>query len=183
MRLRNIHDSFTLIEVVIVIVILGILVITSFPNISVFNSIKFSSAGKKVLSELRYAQSIAMSRNCYVAAQFIPSANRYSFYYCNAVDPVDCFPVSALNWPFLSDPLSGGNMTTEYSSGDYRGINLAVSNFASTDMLIFASNGTPLDGTGTALVSNGVVRLEYDQGSIVFNVVPKTGKVYADEAF
>ena len=178
MRLR----SFTFIEMVIVIVIIAILTIMAFPRIDVFRLLKFQGAGKKVLSDIRYAQSFAVLNHAYAGIQFLQGSNAYWLYSCvNS----SCIPVTVGNWPVLQDPLSHANMGVNYTNDpQYKDIAIASANFGSGNMLIFNTDGVPVDMVSNAVLSsNGNVVLRYYGDTISVNVATKTGKVYESQSF
>jgi len=183
MRYYHPRRSFTLIELIIVMVIVGILVAVSIPNISVFSLIKFSSAGKKVLADIRYAQSMALSRHSYTALQFVNNTEKYNGYICTAAN---CVPMSSYvsNWAVLADPLSGGQAGVSFASdSQYRGVDVYNAAVGNGNSVIFDPTGSPLDMDGSSLTSNGLITLRYAGEEIVFNITPRTGKVYAQQSF
>jgi len=164
-----------------VIVLIAILMIMAFPRIDVFRLLKFQGAGKKVLSDIRYAQSFAVLNHANTVIQFLPGTNVYSAYFCNNAP---CMPVSA-NWPFLQDPLSRTNMVVNYANDpQYKGVAIASAVFGTSNMLVFNTDGVPVDwSSGNALASNGTVVLRYSGESINVNVAAKSGKVYESQSF
>jgi Tfp pilus assembly protein FimT len=176
--------AFTLIEAILVIIIIGILTVVSLPNISVFNVLKFSGAGKKILADIRYAQSTALNRHNYTALQFIAASETYSGSFCNAANQANCFPITSANWAFLADPLTRVNMAMDFrTDSQYRGININSTFFGGADILVFDTNGMPRNATGAELSTNGVLVVGHKGETITFQVVPKTGKVYFDQSF
>ncbi|MDD5730025.1 MAG: MerR family transcriptional regulator, partial [Candidatus Omnitrophica bacterium] len=70
--------AFTLIELVMVMVILGILAVLSVPRIESFNSIKLKAAAIKTGSDIRYVQQFSVSRHASSRITFnIEPANYY----------------------------------------------------------------------------------------------------------
>jgi Tfp pilus assembly protein FimT len=172
-----------MVEMVIVVVIIGILTIMAFPRVDIFHVLKFQAAGKKVLSDIRYAQSVAVLNHAYTGIQFWPGSNLYYANFCDA----GCIPFSAANWPPLKDPLSGNNLNlgvNYVTDSQYRGIVIASSNFGSTIMLVFNPDGAPIDAnSNSALSANGTIVLKYSGETINVNVAAKSGKVYVSKSF
>ena len=171
--------SFTMVELVIVVVIIGILGVMAFPRVDIFRVLKFQAAGKKVLSDIRYAQSVAVLNHLYTGIQFSPGSNVYAAYFSNNAPPVNS------NWPFLQDPLSRANMVVNYTNDpQYKGVAIVSSAFGSGNMVVFNTDGAPVDWvSGNALTTNGTVVLRYSGETINVNVAAKSGKVYVSKSF
>ena len=176
-----------MVEMVIVIVIIGILTIMAFPRIDVFRLLKFQGAGKKILSDIRYAQSVAVLNHLYTGIQFLPNSalpgsNVYSVYFCNNTP---CIPVTAANWPPMIDPLSRANMAVNYANDpQFKGISINSAAFGSSNMLVFNTDGAPVDAvSNVVLTGNGSVVLNYSGETISVSVAAKSGKVYVSKSF
>jgi len=59
--IRSKKLALSLVELVMVMVIIGILAVVAIPRVEVFYNIKFHAAAKKLVSDIRYAQNIAIS--------------------------------------------------------------------------------------------------------------------------
>lgn len=176
--------SFTLVEMVIVVVIIGILIVTAFPKVSILRILKFQAAGKKMLSDIRYTQSFAALNHVYTGIWFLPANDAYWVYSCaNTNANTNCFPASG--WPSLQDPLSRVNMGVNYvNDSQYKGIAITSANFGTSSMLVFDPSGVPVDSfNGVPLSANGTLLLNYSGESVNANVVPKSGKVYVHTSF
>lgn len=55
--------GFTIIELIMVIVIISILAVLALPRFDSFYEIKLNGAVKKIISDIRYAQQMAISRH------------------------------------------------------------------------------------------------------------------------
>jgi Tfp pilus assembly protein FimT len=175
-----------MVELVTVIVIIGILTVIAFPRVDVFHLLKFQGAGKKVLSDIRYAQSYAVLNRSYAGIQFLPGSNAYWVYFCNNTNNINCVPVaSSANWPPLQDPLSHANMGVNYmNDAQYKGITIASASFGSSNMLVFNTDGAPVDAvSNVVLTGSGNVVLSYSGETINVNVAAKSGKVYVSKSF
>ena len=170
---------------VTVIVLIGILAVMAFPRVDIFHILKFQAAGKKILSDIRYAQSAADLNHLYTGIQFSPGSNVYWAYFCNSADNNNCVPVATPRWPPMRDPLSGANMGVNYiNDSQYKGIAIVSANFGSGNMLVFNTDGVPVDwSSGNALTANGTIVLRYSGETINVNVAAKSGKVYVSKSF
>jgi prepilin-type N-terminal cleavage/methylation domain-containing protein len=124
------HKGFTLIELVIVIVLIGIIAVFAAPRLGNISSTKAAAFADKLRADIRYAQSLAMTRN-----------QRYRVYFNNTNPPgppVPAIPANgygvvydtsvAQNWSstaYANDPAGEANLRVDLSTGDYMGITLA----------------------------------------------------------
>ena len=168
-----------------VVVIIAILVVVAIPRTDVLRLLKFQGAGKKLLSDIRYAQNTAVLSRVHTGIAFLTGANQYWLYSCS--NTANCFPVvlPSANWLPLKDPLSRSDMYVDYTSDtQYKNINIVSPNFNGNTMLVFNPDGTPVDtATGNALTVNSTVSLNYSGESINFNISAKTGKANVTQSF
>ena len=73
-------SGFTLIEAVMVVVMLGILYFVIQPRFDAFYNLKLKTAAKKLISDIRYAQSLAVSRHDDYAVSFDVNGENYRVY-------------------------------------------------------------------------------------------------------
>ncbi|MCP4652176.1 MAG: hypothetical protein GY858_02175 [Candidatus Omnitrophica bacterium] len=169
------RQSFTILESIAVIVIIGILVVIATPRFEVFQLIKFQGAGRKLISDIRYAQNKAVSAHINTAIYFRTDQERYLAFQC---DPglSDC--TDSGQWTALMDPFTRQDLEVDYTTDpQYRGPAIASANFNATDYLRFDWEGIPQDRDGNNLTANGTVVLDYVGESITITIIPQTGKV------
>ncbi len=141
--------GFTLIELVMVLVLLGIVAVFVAPKLGDVTATKAGAFADKLRADIRYAQNLAMTMNqryrVYFNAAPAPVPNGYA-----VVNDAD----SDANWgeagEFALDPAGGGNLSVTLNAGDYAGITVA-SSFG--NFLEFNSLGTPTVGGGTVTVN------------------------------
>ncbi len=176
--------AFTFVEAIMVIVIIGILVTVSLPRMSVFYTLTFQSAGKKLLGDLRYAQTFAMTHHVNSAVQFYAANDNYSAVFCGNSA---CFPMASYpaNWSAMSDPLTRGSLGVDYrSDAQYHRIDIVSAGFGGATSLVFNPQGVPCDvTTGSALTADGTLTLGYKGDTITFTIRQKTGKIDVAKTF
>lgn len=153
------HDAkgFTLIETAMVIVIVGIMAALTIPRFNAFYGIKLSGAAKKVASDIRYMQQLAVTRHESYNINF--SAGGYT--------------VTRVSGGFATDPFTRGNFNVNFNSDpQYGGIGVATSG-----TLQFNWEGVPCDSAGTPLASDRSITLSYQGNTETLIVTQDTGRV------
>ncbi len=164
--------SFTVLELVMVVVIIGILMVLSLPRFEIFYDIKLQGATKKLASDIRYIQSIAMAQRTNTKIVFDDSADTYRASSCNS----NCSIPS--NWSPLKDPFTRMDLVMSFTSDpQYGGIDIYSVDFGGTNTLRFDWQGIPQDANGNELTTQGAVILRYKDKEMTIRVFPQTGKV------
>jgi MSHA pilin protein MshC len=122
--------GFTLIEVIMVIVLIGILAVTAAPKLGSFLSSNYGAFSDKLRADMRYAQNLAMSLNQRVRVRF--TAASYDITIGGVI-------------VHATDPSNGKPYPVLLGSGDYAGISLADT--FGGDCVEFDSLGSPYEGT------------------------------------
>ena len=152
------------------IVIMGILAVLAIPRFDSFNAIKLDGAVKKTLSDIRYAQQLAIARHEEYAVGFNSADETYRIFRLVDNSPAqDPFSRQFLD-PWL-------NFTTD---SKYRGINIASVNLGGTQTLRFDWQGIPKNAAGVNLSVEGLINLTYQNNSRNIYITPNTGRVRTD---
>lgn len=153
------RKGFTLIELVMVIVLIGIIAAFVAPQLGNVFATKSGGLASKLRADIRYAQNLAMTQNQRVRVTF--AANSYSI--TIAGNPI-------------ADPATGRNYPVTLGAGDYVGIGIVIPTGFSGDYVEFDSLGIPYDGGGVLAAATSVT---VTGGGSNYNVTvqPQTGAV------
>lgn len=160
----------SLIEVTLILVILVFLAAVVGLNLSSFAQSKVNSAARKLASDIRFAQQMAISRqNRHGVAFNTPAANQYTVY--EQDDPLNP----------ARNPDGGNDFIINFTTGTFAGVTM-TSTFAMDGggrrLVKFDSRGEPFDGANTAVgVPNNTVTLSYQGSNAVVTVGAVTGRV------
>jgi MSHA pilin protein MshC len=144
LRKRSEH-GFTLAEVVIILIILGIIALIAIPRLGDTTGVKASATASKLRSDIAYAQSLAMT-----------SGQRYRVYFNLSPAPAAGYAVvnnadSDATWgeagEFARDPSSGGDLSVTLNAGDYAGITISAGGLA-PGFVEFDTLGRPYNSGG-----------------------------------
>jgi len=160
--------AFTLIELILIVVILGILTAVTIPRLNSVHEMKLNSAVKKVAVDIEYAQSAALSRNTDTRIVFDASSDSY---YAEIYNDG--------SWAFLADPVYRGDMNVDFQADNsqFKDVDIDSADFNSGSVLRFNWEGTPADGGGSALAAQGILNFSFRGNSLSLLVSPGTGKI------
>lgn len=153
--------SFTLTELVIVIIVISILAgawvaISLQPN-------RLIGVANKLMSDLRYAQQLAISRQVPCGISFNITANTYFAY------------VGDINTK-ATDPYSGEDFLINYNTAsEYKGVRLVSTNF--DNRIYFDYLGKPYGNNDNPLSSQGTIVLQLGSNTNTVTITPNTGQV------
>jgi len=156
--------GFTLIELVLMISIIGILAMLGVPERSVFQDAKLHAAARRMVSDIRYAQSRAVSTRAVHRVVFLPVEERY------AVTSTD-------RTTAVTDPGDRGRaLEMDYRRhAEFRGVSIQSASFGGTTEVAFDGRGVPRGASGAPLTGTGTVVLGNEGLSVTVDVAPGTG--------
>jgi len=155
-------SGFTLVELLIVLVILGISAALAIPMISSAGSTQIRSAANMIAADLEYAKSMAITRGQSYSVVFDKLSERYRIE--DASGNVIAHPVK-----------KGFNYEVDFRNDSRLDkVDIQDVDFDSTSEVSFDYLGSPHNGSGAPL-NRGVITLEGGGKTIRVNVEPVTG--------
>ncbi len=158
--------GFTLTELLVIMSILGIVSWLAYPKVAAMDEIKLDAAARRLAADLRYAQSLAMSRRIIHGILFDPALEKYTVFAPNAASPI-------------TDPADRARtMIVNYTSRtEFQGVLIQSATFGTTPGVTFDYFGVPRDTAGLDLTTAGQIVLSYQGATDTVIVAPQTGMV------
>ena len=157
-------SAFSLVELIVVMVIISVMAIGVAFSLAGLGRHKLSGAANKLMSDIRYAQQLAISGQVSCGVSFDPSGDSYFVYVGDVSTKAE-------------DPFSqGSDLEVDYDIDNaYNGVDLSSTNFG--DKISFDYLGIPYDSDGTILGSTGIVTLAGDGNQAYVDITQNTGEV------
>lgn len=149
------HRGFTLLELVIVIVILGVLAVVALPRISE-GSFRSAAFAEQVATAFRFGQRLAVATGCEIQVEVSSATNSYAVRRRSDGTDSSCGTTGAFT---LAVPNPGG-------SGAFSGNATGGVTVTQGLVITFDAQGLPNPNGGTAIVSGRSIVVEADTGHV-----------------
>jgi prepilin-type N-terminal cleavage/methylation domain-containing protein len=161
--------AFTLIELIVVVMILGIASIIAVPMMSSAADMQVRSAANRLAADLDYAKNLAMTHQKAFSVVFVPSAESYDIRE-TSTDTL------------INDPMRPGSTYAVDFTADSRlsRVNIVSANFDSdiSNAVTFDYLGNPYSGKGlTTSLTAGRITLQADNFTLYVDIEPVTGYI------
>ena len=175
-RSRRAAPAFTLIEILLVVIILGIASAILVPQIGARCDLQAASAARVIMSDLLYAQNHAIATQTYQYVTFDSTNQKYTLYSGIATGPTTV----------LTHPVTQHNYVMTFNgtgSNTFANVTLVSANFGNNQPTIaFDALGVPYyytasSNTNTAISGVGTVQISSGGYSLNINVAQDTGDI------
>ena len=159
--------AMTILEVIMVFFIVAILAVSVIPRFQIHYEVKLQAATKRVTSDIRYTQSLAVTQHQDYVIEFDVGSDIYQVYRVSDGQPApDPFTRSPLAIDFRTD-------------AQFAGVDISSVDFNNSNMLRFNWEGIPQDNLGVSLSSQGMIEISYKGRGVNIYVTPQTGRLRA----
>ena len=183
MRQRNSHNSvgargaYTLVELLLVILIMGIAGALVIPQTSQAHVLRIHAAVRTLVADISYAQTDALAYQQRRAVIFDTDANTYTVaeVTVSSGGDVTYTPLFLAGGP-------NGNHVVDFDGGSFDGAALRAADFDGDAILIFDEIGAPvLDAASDTSAGLGTIYIEGPMSVFQIEVLPYTGQVRVTE--
>jgi len=163
-----ISKAFTLVELVIIVLLIGILAVIAVSRVGVVSNFRQEGTLTKVRADLRYAKEYAMNNSCHARVAY-DTAGDTSYTITTDLSG---------SWADMEDPTTHvAPFTVTLNTGNYAGVQIASANFDGQTTVEFDAIGRPYSYDGaisTLLAVTGAVTIT---GGRTVTVTVDTGRV------
>ncbi|MFA5090849.1 MAG: hypothetical protein WC510_07515 [Candidatus Omnitrophota bacterium] len=153
--------AFSFIEVITVMILIAILAVV-WVAVPIAPNQLIGSA-YRIMSDLRYSQHLAITRQVPCGVSFNITGNNYFVYIGNLTTKA-------------TDPLTGNPLIVNLNTAsEYKGVRITKTNFGG--LVYFDFLGRPYDSAGTLLTAQGVIGLATGIYTQSVTIEPNTGEV------
>lgn len=172
-KYQRLATGFTLIELIIVVVIIGIAAMVAIPTLSSAADIQARAAGNRIMADLDYAKGLAITHQKTYAVVFYPDTESYDIREIDTIAGTE----TIIKNPVLSTQDYVVNFSTDRN---FNRVNILTANFDSnaSNAITFDYLGSPYSGKGTASpLNSGRITIKSDTFTLYVDVEPVTGYV------
>jgi MSHA pilin protein MshC len=164
MRRMSNPSGFTLVELVIVLILLGILAISIIPRSPTKGSLTITGQAHQFASDIRYVQSLSMTRGQRYCVNL--TSTGYSMTTSNCSTSAGVEHPAGIAFPVTLDGVT---------------LSLPPTNLPN-NLVTFKGKGEPYTDAAatTALAANAVITLNGDGGPMYVCISPATGRMFVD---
>lgn len=159
--------GFTLIEIIVVVVILGIVAFMAIPMVSNAADVQVRAAANRMAADIDYAKSMAITHQRSYTVVFDPANESYE--------------VQDDSGGVIDHPVNPGSFVVDFrTDGNLSRVNMENADFDpdSNPSMTFDYLGSPHSGTAAGNpLNSGQITLTADNFTLVVNVEPVTGYV------
>ncbi|MDD5382103.1 MAG: GspH/FimT family pseudopilin [Candidatus Margulisbacteria bacterium] len=160
--------SFSLVEIIIVMAIIGIISIGAFVLIAPYKTLKLDAAAKKIAADLQYARNLALTTSEWYGVSFnTDPTNSYTVYKTDGtIDTI------------TEDPSRLGKNFIVNLNEIYKGVILKSVDISGGRQIEFHPLGKPYDDhNGLAITATGTISVEYSGSAKTIIITPNTGEI------
>ncbi len=176
-RKRPQHRGYTLIEILIVVVILGISAAVLIPSLGDAHVLRVQAAVRTVVSDIAFAQTDALSYQQRRAIVFDEATNSYSV--CEVQVTGGGGSPTVVYEPLFVPIGANGRYVQDLTAAGFSGAEIYDVDFGVTDnILIFDELGTPVaGGASTSASSGGTLYVRGSGSNFRIDIAPYTAKI------
>lgn len=154
---RRGRGGFTLLELVLVLLIVGVLAVFALPALTSAPGLTVSAMAAELAANIRYTQSLAMSRGQRYRINFTPTS----------------FQITDMGGGGIVQPLTGNTAAVSVSPATLAGYNPPLT----SNYVAFDTRGTPYVDATTPLAGAVSIAVSVGAESASVVVAPETGRV------
>lgn len=161
------NHGFTLAEMLVTLVILGVAAMVVVPSINNTTDMQVTSAARQLVSDLLFAQTFSISQKQPYQVVFNAANESY--------EVQDSSTSSVITHPITKAPYSMSFLTNKH----LKDVRITAVNFDSGNLVKFNSLGMPHNSSGTQLAALGTVILTAGPHTMNVTVEPISGRINA----
>lgn len=176
------RNGYTLVEMLIVIMILGISAGILIPSLGDANVLRVQAAVRTVIADISFAQTDALGYQQRRAIVFNEDENTYSVCEVQVTGAGGGTPTVVYE-PLFVPVGENGRYTVDLDQNQYSGAEIYDIDFGSEpSVLVFDELGTPVDGGASTQASSGGTMYIRGSGSVFrVDIAPYTAKISVEE--